>query len=100
MVVPVRVRLAGSKSNQFEPAHTLDATENGVRLAGFRADVNVGDVIEIQYRRERSMFRVVWIRALEKSSEKHLGAQCVEPETNIWDMEFPARPDEYEEQEQ
>ena len=49
IVVPVRVRLAGAKE-QAQIAHTLDATEGGVRLAGFRGDLNVGDVIEIQYR--------------------------------------------------
>ncbi len=76
MVVPVRVRLAGAKDSQFQLAHTLDATENGVRLAGFEADANVGDAIELQYRRERAMFRVVWIRGFEKSSEKQLGAEA------------------------
>jgi hypothetical protein len=99
MVLPVRVRFAGAKDSQFQPAHTLDATENGVRLAGFKAHVNVGDIIEIQYRHERAMFRVVWVRGLENSSEKHIGTECVDPNQNIWDVEFPARPDEYEEKE-
>jgi hypothetical protein len=101
MVVPVRVRLAGAGSSQpTQVAHTLDANENGVRLAGFRGDVNVGDVIEIQHRRERAMFRVVWIRLLEKSLEKHIGAECVEPDKNIWGQEFPRQTDEYEQRDE
>jgi len=80
----------------MQMAHTLDATERGVRLAGFRGEVNVGDVLEIQHRHERAMFRIIWIRALDKSSEKHLGAECID-DKNIWDMKFPLHPDEYEE---
>jgi len=98
MVAPIRVRLAGS--NQLsQPAHTLDATESGVRFAGFRGELNPEDIIEIQHRHERGLFRVVWIRVPDKSSEKHVGAQCVEFDKNIWGEEFPNQTDEYEEKE-
>jgi hypothetical protein len=97
MVVPVRVRMAGVPGAPMRSAYTLDATERGVRIAGLRGDVNVGDILEIQHRHERALFRVIWIHSLEKSSEKHLGAECVEPDTNIWDTEFPQQTDEYEE---
>ncbi len=71
MVVPVRVRLAGINPAQVSPpAHTLDATENGVKLAGFRGEVSLGDVIEIQHRHARALFRVVWIRLLENSKAR------------------------------
>jgi hypothetical protein len=95
MVVPIRVRLAGTDQAP-EVAHTLDATESGVRFAGFRGQLNVGDVIQIQHRHERALFRVIWVRALENSSEKHVGAECV-LDANIWGDEFPQEPDEYEE---
>jgi hypothetical protein len=98
MVVPIRVRLAGS-DHASQPAHTLDATESGVRFAGFRGELNPEDIIEIQYRHERGLFRVVWIHVLEKSSEKHVGAECVEADKNIWGEEFPHQTDEYEEKE-
>lgn len=98
MVVPVRVRLAGTKG-QVQVAHTLDATERGVRLVGFRGGIKLADIIEIQYRKEWALFRVVWIRGLENSEEKHAGAECVEPDTNIWPRVFQAHPDEYEENE-
>jgi hypothetical protein len=100
MVVPVRVRVMGvGRPNATLVAHTLDATESGVKLGGLRGDVNVGDVIEIQHRRERAMFRVVWIQAVEKSGEKHVGAECVDPDKNIWGTDFPQHTDEYEEKE-
>jgi hypothetical protein len=97
MVVPVRVRLVGS-NGPSQTAHTLDATESGVKLGGFRGEVNVEDIIEIQYHHRRGLFRVVWIQT-PNTSEKHLGAACVEIDKNIWDEEFPEHPDEYEEQE-
>jgi hypothetical protein len=101
MVVPVRVRLAGAGSSQpTQVAHTLDANESGVRLAGFRGDLNVGDVIEIRYRRRKAMFRVVWIRLLEKSLDKQIGAECVEPGKNIWEQEFSHQTDEYEQRDE
>lgn len=78
-------------------AHTLDATEHGVRLAGFHAEVKVTDILEVQHRRESALFRVIWVRSAGKFGEKHIGAEAVEPDTNIWGTEFPAHPDEYEE---
>ena len=83
MVVPVRVRLTGANDSHAQMAHTLDATENGVRLAGFRGELKVGDAIEIQHQHKRAMFRVVWIQTLGKSSEKQVGAVCMEPDKDI-----------------
>ena len=97
MVVPIRVKLAGS-ADAPQPAYTLDATERGVRFAGFRGDVGVSDVVEIQYRLERTLFRVVWVRVQENSSEKLIGAENVF-DTNIWGEDFPQVRDEYEEEE-
>lgn len=100
MVVPVRVRLPGSgQAQKAEMAYTLDATEWGVRLAGLRCDVKVGDKIEINYRHERAFFRVVWVNRLANSSELHVGAESVDRDKNIWGTEFPLRADEYEESE-
>ena len=97
MVVPIRVRLAGSHQAP-EPAHTLDATERGVRFSGFRGDLSVSDIIEIHYHRERALFRVVWVEMQESSLERHVGAECVF-DTNIWGDEFPQVGDEYEKKE-
>jgi hypothetical protein len=96
MVLPVRVRLVGAKTSEL--AHTLDGSEIGVRLGGFRGEPNVGDIIEIQYRHQHAMFRIVWIRTQEDSS-KHLGAECIERDKNMWGQEFPDQLDEYEEKE-
>jgi hypothetical protein len=53
-------------------------------------------MIELQYRHKRARFRVLWT-STPKSPEKQLGAECVEPEKDIWGVEFPEKGDEYEE---
>jgi hypothetical protein len=95
-VVPVRLWMAGS--NESHLAHTLDVSEHGVRLGGFRGELKVGDKIEIQYRHQRAQFRVMWMTAREGSLEKQIGAEC-EPGKQIWGIEFPQQRDDYEEQE-
>ena len=99
ILVPVRIRLAGSPVTDFRVAHTLDATEQGVRLSGISGDLTQGDVLEVHYRNERAWFRVVWIRQAEKQTNRVIGAVCIEPDKNIWTLDFPDNPDEYEEPE-
>lgn len=99
MVVPVRVRLAGTQIPQSFLAHTLDATECGARLAGAQLDFGIGEIVEVQHRHERALFRVIWVNAIEGSAEKFMGIECVEPDQNIWGMDFTRKVDEYEERE-
>ena len=80
-VVPVRLWIAGSKDSHL--AHTLDVSEHGVRLGGFRGEVKIGDKIEIEYHYKKGQFRVAWITAREGSSEKQIGAECMEPESRF-----------------
>jgi hypothetical protein len=96
-VVPVQFWIAGSKEGHL--AHTLDLTNDGVMLGGFRADLRVGDKIEIQYRKKRALFQVSWITTREGSDEKQMGAQCLEAGKQLWGQQFPQKPDEYGEAE-
>ncbi len=99
MIVPIRVRFAGGSVRDLRIAHTLDATEKGVKLAGLVGEIKADDLIEIHHRNKRAWFRVVWIKHSDKLSERLVGAVCVEQEKNIWPLDFPADPDEYEEKE-
>ena len=95
-VMPVRVRIAGSKDSCL--AHTLNVTNHGVRLGGYRGEIEVGDEFVIQYRHAQAQFRVTWIAARDESSDKQIGAECLEPEKQLWGTVFPEEPDDYEEQ--
>ena len=94
-VVPVRLWIAGSKDSHL--AHTLDISNHGVKLGGYRGEMKVGDEIVIQYRHKQAQFRVTWITACEGSSEKQIGAECLEPGKQVWGERFPEQADEYKE---
>ena len=93
-VLPVRLWIAGSKDSHL--AHTLDVSNHGVQLGGYRGEMKVGDKIVIQYRHAQAQFRVTWIVAREGSSEKQIGAECLEPGKHLWGERFPEQADEYE----
>jgi PilZ domain len=79
LVVPVSLRIAGSEASHL--AHTLDVSNHGVKLRGCRGEMKVGDKIEIRYRQKRAQFRVAWITIPRGSSEKQIGAECLELRT-------------------
>jgi hypothetical protein len=93
-VVPVSLRVAGIEASHL--AHTLDVSNHGVKLGGCRGDMKVGDKIEIRYRHKQAQFRVAWITVPKGSSEKQIGAECLEPEKQVWGAPLPQQVDEYE----
>ena len=95
-VVPVRLWVAGSEDVHL--AHTLNVSKHGVKLGGYRGAMKVGDEMVIQYRQTRAQFRVTRITACEGSSEKQIGAKCLEPGKQLWGAPLPQQEDEYEEQ--
>ena len=89
--------IAGSDDRHL--AHTLDVSNHGVKFGGCRGEFKVGGKIEVLYRHKHAQVRVAWITAPEGSSEKQIGAEFLEPEKQIWGVEFPEQTDEYEEKE-
>ena len=94
-VLPVRLWIEGSKDSHL--AHTLDVSNHGVKLGGCRGEMKVGDEIVVQYHQTHAQFRVSWITACEGSSEKQVGAECLEPGKQVWGERFPEQADEYKE---
>jgi len=98
MVLPVRLWvIAASGNHKSFLAHTLDISDHGVKLGGVQGALKVGELIEVQYHQQRTKFRVLWIKTLDKPWEKQVGAECTEPEKNPWGVELPTGMDEYEE---
>jgi hypothetical protein len=93
-VVPVRLWITGTKDIHL--AHTLDVSRQGVRLGGYRGDMKVGDKIEIQYHQNQAQFRIAWVTASKGSSEKQIGAECLEPGKQVWGAQFPQQADQFE----
>ena len=89
MVLPVRVWGMNSLGKPFtQLAHTLDITATGARLAGFHCQLNLDEVIGIQYRHRKSRFRVAWLGRPKAGGDTLLGVECLEQEKNIWGLEL------------
>ena len=65
---------------------------------GYRLYRGLSEIV-IQYHQTHAQFRVTWITACEGSSEKQIGAECLEPGKHLWGERFPEGADEYEEKE-
>jgi hypothetical protein len=76
---------------------TLDVSNHGVKLGGSRGEMRVGDKIEIRYLHKQAQFRVAWVFSHKGSLEKQIGAECLEPEKQVWGAPLPKQVDEYEE---
>jgi len=89
MVLPVRVSGKDSANNPVnELAHTLDITPNGARLGAIHHVLKTGDKLTLQYRQRRIQFRVVWVKAMEGSSEYQVGLESLGSAEN-WGLELP-----------
>jgi hypothetical protein len=97
LVAPVRLCIVKNGNQQWHLAHTLDVSDHGVRLGGVHCDLKSDDAFELQYHHKRARFRVVWVTVLEGSQEKHIGAESMESQKDVWNVEIPQKADEYEE---
>ena len=86
-VVPVRIWIAGSEDTHL--AYTLNVTNHGVRLGGYRGEIKVGDEFVIQHRHAQARFRVIWIAAPDELSLKQIGAECLGSEKHLWGAPSP-----------
>src|ERR1019366_6209045 len=86
-VVPVRLWISGREDIHL--AHTLDISNHGVKLGGYRGEMKVGDEIVIQYPHKQAQFRVACITACEGASVKQTGADALEPGKQVWGERFP-----------
>jgi len=88
-VLPVRVRGKDSSGKPFEElVHTLDVTASGVRLGSVRRQLNVLDEITIFYRQRKMLYRVVWTKKLQGTSEFQVGLQALTQDKEAWGMGF------------
>jgi hypothetical protein len=88
-VLPVRVKGTDSAGNTFDDlVHTLDVTPDGVRLGSVRHQLNALDEITVFYRQRKILFRVVWTRKLEGTSEFQVGLRAATQDSEAWGLNF------------
>src|SRR5579864_251884 len=91
--LPVQVRRLASTEKTW-PAHTVDISTLGARLAKFEESLKLGEIVEIGCGNREAVFRVVWVGLLGTRTEGHTGLECLSPETNIWDLDLSTRTDD------
>ena len=88
-VLPVRIKGKDSSGKPFaELAHTLDVTPTGVRLGSIRHELKAQDEVTVFFRQRRMLFRVVWTKRMQGTSEFHVGLQAVTEDKNAWGLGF------------
>ena len=85
-VLPVRVSGSDRSGNTYsELAHTLDITENGVKLGAVRRELEVGSQLTLQYKQHKGEFRVIWTTTLPKLKEHQVGLEAV-AQRDMWGL--------------
>lgn len=89
-VLPVRVKGRDRTGETFEDlVHTLDVTQDGVRLGSVRRELNLMEEVTIFFRQRKIQFRVVWIKKLKGTSEFQIGLKAVMHDRDSWGLSLP-----------
>jgi hypothetical protein len=93
MELPVQV-CRPSPDAPLWPAHTVDISRMGARLAGLAEPVKIGDILEVRCAQRRAIFRVVWIGLPGTPTAGHIGVESLIPEINFWDLDLSRHTDD------
>jgi len=91
--LPIEIsRLA--PAGKLWPSHTVDVSSMGARLDDPGATLKLGEVVAIRHGQREAIFRVVWTGLPGTLTAGQIGVECLNPENNIWDLDFSARTDD------
>lgn len=68
----------------MENARATSISSAGALIQGFRRQVRLGELLEVQLGDEKCQFRVVWVGKGRNNGE--LGLESVSAETGLWDI--------------
>jgi hypothetical protein len=83
-----------SATDRTWPAHTVDISTRGARLADVGEPLKLGEIVELRCGPRQAVFRVIWLGLPGSGTEGHAGMECLTPEANIWDLDLSARTDD------
>jgi hypothetical protein len=76
---------------------TINLSRGGARIEGLFCLKAPGEVIGIQFGKEKARFKVIWIGPAGSPAHGHVGVQSLEPDKHIWGADLPLpRPDHYQ----
>ncbi len=90
-VATLPITISGVDRNGFrfkQTAHTRDVSKQGARLSGIPLVLEVASPIEIEYRRRKALFRIVWVG---HGIVPEAGVVCIDGSTCLWGEPLPGR---------
>jgi hypothetical protein len=88
--VPVRIFGTDREGKIFsENVTTVDASQNGARLAGVKAQLQLDEIIGVTYGRNKVHFRVKWAGGPGTAAEGQIGVLNLSPDKPFWDFPCP-----------
>ncbi len=88
--VPVRIFGTDVDGKIFsEKVTTATVSNNGVRLDGVRARLNIDEIVGLTYGNNKVHFRVKWVGIPGTPTEGALGLVNLTPERPMWDFPLP-----------
>ncbi len=89
------VTISGVDDNGFrfkQTAQTRDVSRHGARLSGIPMVVEPASLLEIEYRRRKARFRVVWTGNPDATPVREAGVVCIDGSACLWGQPLPGRP--------
>ena len=84
-IFPVRIWGLDANTVPFmENARATSISSGGALILGFRRQVRLGELLEVQLGEEKCQFRVVWVGKGRNTGE--LGLESTAAETGLWDI--------------
>jgi len=85
-----QVRIFGTDSGGkifSESVTTSDVSQNGAKLCGVRAKLNLDEIVGVSYGKNKVHFRVKWVA--ESPNGSQVGLLNLTPEKPFWDFPVP-----------
>lgn len=91
MVMAVHVTGHDADGRRFELlTHTLDISMSGTRVGGMGLiPLKCGDVIELQRKYLKGLFRVTWVGEREGKRAGQLGLELINASPDFWGLDLP-----------
>jgi hypothetical protein len=90
--VEVSVRIFGTDREGkifSENVTTVDVSQNGARLTGVKAQLQVDEIVGVTYGKNKVHFRVKWVGGPCALAEGQIGVLNLSPDKPFWDFPLP-----------
>lgn len=90
-MAPLTVRLWGVDAHAqpfMQTARAKNISQDGAVIHGLTCQVRAGEIVEVQFGKEKAQFRVVWVGRTGTAREGEIGVENLPGEKRIWSEDF------------